>query len=138
MAATSHVREQAVFGAFDGLTIALGLIVGMSGDPHELVKAAVSAGLAELAGMTGGAWLSGSQKAAAVSNGLAALTACVLPALPFLVAHGAAAVVSSLLLVVCSGVLIAEERPETGMRSIVQTFGVLMAAAILCFVAGAV
>jgi VIT1/CCC1 family predicted Fe2+/Mn2+ transporter len=134
----TDVQRQAVFGGFDGLTIALGLIAGMAGEPHALIRAAVSAGLAESAGMTGGAWLSGSQKAAAVTNGVAALMACVLPVLPFLVAHGAVAVVSSLVLVVCSGCLIAYARPETGVRSYVQTFGVLLAAALLCLAAGAV
>jgi uncharacterized membrane protein len=43
-----------VFGAADGLTVALGLVGSLPRQPAALVHAAFGAGLAELVGMTGG------------------------------------------------------------------------------------
>lgn len=135
----NKVRNQAVFGGADGLTTALGLIVAMAAMPHELWRAALAAGIAGFAGMTGGAWLSGQSKLAALANGMAALAACAVPALPYLFLSRAVAIPVSLWVVVGAALLIGWLRPDAdGWRGYAQTFGVLMVAATLCYIAGVV
>ena len=131
------LRKQAVFGAADGVTIALGLVVSVSGHPDALVHAAIGAGLAELVGMTAGAWLSDSGEGfrPALANGAAAFLACALPAVPYLLAHGLVALLSSLLVVAVIAGVISWLRPEKGALAIVQTFGILLLAALLCWAA---
>lgn len=137
MTARSALARQVTFGAADGVVIAVGLIVSLTGDPRALVRAAAAAGLAELVGMTAGEWLSdsGSGFRAALANGGAAFAACVVPAVPYMAAGGDAALIPSLLLVAAVGGVIAWLRPEKGALAIAQTFGVLVAAAVLCLTA---
>jgi VIT1/CCC1 family predicted Fe2+/Mn2+ transporter len=133
----AEVRRQAVFGGADGLVLALGFVVSFAGQPHAVVRAAVAAGLAEFTGMTAGAWLSdsGSGLRPALANGGAALAACVLPALPYVAAAGPGALAVSLVLVAAIAAVIARLRPEKGLLAVVQTFGVLLTAAALCWAA---
>lgn len=130
-------RAPVIMGGSDGLTIALGLIVSLSGQPHALIRAAVAAGVAELTGMTAGQWLSDSMSgfAPALANGAGALLACVLPAVPYVILRGSAALVTSLWLVLVVGAAIALLRPERGFLAVAQTFGVLVVAAGLCYAA---
>ena len=122
-------------GSADGLVLAIGLVVSLSGQPHALVKAAVAAGVAELVGMSAGCYLSeaGSGLLPALANGTGALAACVIPALPYLLLSGAVALVTSLWLVLIVAGVIAWLRPERTVRAVVQTFGILIAAAGLCY-----
>lgn len=131
--ASDSPRAQAVFGGADGCTIAVGLIVSLHDHPRAMFAAAAGAGLAELAGMTGGAWLAGHGKIPALANGTAAAAACMLPAVPYLLAAGRLALAASVLLAVLAGAVIAWLRPERGWRAVAQTFGVLAAAAALCW-----
>jgi hypothetical protein len=136
----SLFRQQAVFGAADGVTIALGLLVTLTGEPHALVRAAVGAGVAELVGMTAGAWLS-DEKAGflpALANGTAALLACLVPALPYLAGSGWAPVAASVVLVGAVAGAVALLRPERGALAFVQTFGILAVAALACAAASAI
>jgi hypothetical protein len=130
-------RRQAVFGGADGLVLALGLIAGLTRSPGALFHAAVSAGLAELVGMTAGAWLSdrGAGILAALASGGGALAACVVPAVPYAVTTGAAALIPSLALTAAVAGVIARLRPERGLLAAAQTFGVLVTAAALCYAA---
>ncbi len=127
------IRQPVTFGAADGITVLLGLLVSLAGQPHALVKAAVGAGLAELVGMTAGQWLSDGDSGfrAALANGGAACAACITPALPFLAAAGPLAMGTSLALVVLTAAGITYLRPEHGLRAGAQTFGILAAAAAL-------
>lgn len=133
-------RQPVTFGAADGVTVVLGLLVSLTGQPHALVKAAVGAGVAELVGMTAGAWLSDEQAGfpAALANGTAALAACVVPALPYLAASGWAAVAGSVALVAMVASGISVMRPEKGLLAFVTTFGILAVAAALCAAASAI
>jgi hypothetical protein len=130
-----QASRQAVFGGADGLTLALGLIVSLSGQPHAIVRAAAGAGLAEFVGMTAGAWLSDASSGfmPALANGGAALLACVIPAMPYVLATGAAALIASLMLVAAVAGVISWLRPERGILAVAQTYGILLAAAALCF-----
>jgi hypothetical protein len=123
-----------VFGAADGVTIALGLIVSVTGMPHALFHAALGAGLAELVGMTAGQWLSDKESGfwVALANGGAACAACILPAVPYLAGSGPLIITASLALVALVAGVISALRPEGGIAGIVQTYGVLLAAAGLC------
>jgi hypothetical protein len=129
------VSSQATFGLADGVVIALGLVVSLAGQRHAVVHAALGAGLAELVGMTAGAWLSdsGSGFRPALANGGAAFAACVIPAIPYAVGGGAGALAVSLALVAAVAAVIAWLRPEKGVLALVQTYGVLLAAAALCW-----
>lgn len=131
-------EKQAIFGGSDGIVLAVGFVAALDGQPHALVRAATAAGLAELVGMTAGSWLSDSGGGfwPALANGGAALAACVLPALPYAVTSGSAALAASLVLVVAVAAVIAQLRPEKGLLAYVQTFGVLAVAAGLCYAAG--
>lgn len=130
-------RGPLVLGSADGLTLILGLICGLARDPHALVHAAVSGGLAELAGMTAALWLSddGSGFVPALGCGVATLAACAVPAAPYLIASGAAALIPSLLLVAVIAGVVARLRPERGVLAVAETYGVLVCAALLCFAA---
>ena len=132
------LRKQATFGGADGLVLALGLVVSLTGHPNALVHAAIGAGLAEFVGMSAGCYLSdaGGGYWAALANGGAALLACVIPAVPYIPAHGMAALLPSLALVAVVAGVISWLRPEKGLLAMVQTFGVLVAAAGLCYAAG--
>jgi hypothetical protein len=134
------LRQQAVFGGSDGVTIALGLLVSLTGQPHAMVRAALAAGLAELVGMTAGQWLSDGESGfgAAAMNGGAAFAACVVPALPYLAASGPVALATSLVLVAAVAGVISILRPEKGLLALVQTYGILLVAAVVCAAASAV
>lgn len=131
------LKSAATFGAADGVTLVLGLLVSLSGQPHALFRAALGAALAELVGMTAGAWLSDEKAglAPALANGGAAFAACVAPAVPYLLASGITAMVSSLALVAGVASVIAVLRPEKGLLAWAQTFAILIAAALLCLAA---
>jgi hypothetical protein len=132
------LKCESVFGGADGVTIALGLIVSLIGQRHALWHAATGAGLAELVGMTAGKWLSDAECGLplALANGGAACLACVIPAVPSLVAGGAAALAAEIVLVAGIAAVISWLRPERGILAVVQTYGVLVVAAVLCTAAG--
>ncbi len=132
-------KRQATFGAADGVTIVLGLLVTLTGQPHALFRAALGAGLAELVGMTAGQWLSDGDSGfwAALTNGGAAFAACLIPALPMLAGGGIGPGVTAVVLVAVVAAVISWLRPEKGILAVVQTYGILLAAAGLCAAAGA-
>ncbi|HEV2258594.1 MAG TPA: hypothetical protein VGS06_36195 [Streptosporangiaceae bacterium] len=134
------LKAPVTFGSADGLTVVMGLIVTLAGEHHALWRAAVGAGLAELVGMTAGQWLSDGDGGfrAALANGSAAAAACIIPALPYAAAGGLAALLSSLTLVTGVAAAISWLRPERGILAVVQTYGVLIAAAALCTAAAAI
>lgn len=131
--AVSILRRQAVFGGADGLVLVVGLIVALQAHPVYLVHSAFAGGAAELVGMTAGAWLSESRAGflPALANGAASLAACVLPAVPWLLAGGTAAASASLAVVAGEAAVIAWLRPERGWRAVLTTCGVLAGAAAL-------
>ena len=59
--------------------------------------------------------------------------ACVIPVVPYAFAHGWPALSASLVLVCAVGAAVSWLRPERGWLAVVETYGVLMAAAVLCF-----
>ena len=134
MTGLRKLRAPVTFGAADGVVIILGLVVSLTGQPHALFHAALGAGLAELVGMTAGQWLSDGDGGfrPALANGAAACAACIVPALPYLAASETVAMALSLVLVAAVAALISWLRPERGILAVVQTYGILLAAAVLC------
>jgi hypothetical protein len=132
------VKKQLVFGAADGVAAVIGL-VALTGQPHALVKAAIGVGLAELVGMTAGAWLSADEAETgfwhALANGTAAFTCVTLPAFPFLFLHGWEAVAAALGVIVAIGAGITLMRSERGWAAVAKTYGVLLVAAVVCVAA---
>ena len=123
----------------DGVAIILGLLVTLAGQPHALFRGALGAGLAELVGMTAGQWLSDGESGfwAALTNGSAAFAACFIPALPALAGDGIGVGAAAIALVAVVAAVISWLRPEKGILAVVQTYGILLAAAGLCAAAGA-
>ena len=136
---TRLFKRQAVFGMSDGVAIILGLLVTLTGQPHALFRAALGASLAELVGMTAGQWLSDEESGfgAALVNGGAACAACLIPALPALAGGGIGVGAAAIILVAAVAAVISWLRPEKGILAVVQTYGILLAAAGLCAAAGA-
>lgn len=127
----------ALFGAVDGLTVFLGVMLPLIGRPRELVLAAVGAALAEAVGMAGGEWLSDSDSGwrEAAVIGAATSLASILPALPFALLEGAAErwTAGAVLLVEAAGIAVARryvQRKRWG-RALGETFGVLIVVAIV-------
>jgi hypothetical protein len=133
----SLARKQAVFGGADGIVLGIGFVASYATQPHGIVKAALTAGLAELAGMTEGSWLSdsGAGFVPALGNGGAAFAACFIPAIPYLLTTGAVALTAAAVLVLAVAGVIAWLRPERGVLALVQTFGTLALAALFCWAA---
>lgn len=133
---SSSYRQQAVFGTVDGVTSVLGLLVTLTDQPHALVKASIGVGLAELVGMTAGAWLSADEDHTeflpAFTNGIAACAAILLPAVPYLFLHGWTAIVVAILCIVLIAGAISWARPEKGFVAVIKTYGVLIVAAAIC------
>lgn len=129
-------RAPIIFGAVDGLTVILGLIAGLvvSGQSSAAVwHSALGGGLAELVGMAAGQRQSAPEDgiADAVACGAASGLGCIVPAAPYLVASGVAALVPALLLVVAVAGLVTWLRPQKGWGAVAETYGVLVGAAVL-------
>ncbi len=128
-------RKQGIFGVFDGLASALGVIVATAatGNAHTVVVAAVALAVGAAVSMAAGEWLSdasGSGHRAAVM-GSATLAGSILPAVPFFAMTGAPAFLACGVVTILLAALIAQARPGGALRSYSVTFAVLGVAASL-------
>lgn len=124
----------AVFGAFDGLTSSLGVLLALASHPHLVLPAAVGVGTAEMVGMAAGQWQSDSDDGlgAAVVIGVATGAGCVLPAVPFAVLSSGPASVASAVLVLAVTAAIARLRADRGrVRAAVESYAILAATAVV-------
>ncbi len=128
---TTADRAQAIFGGFDGVVSAVGVVAPLiiaGASATAIVVAAVGLSINSAWSMGSGQYISDPQRRLrlAVVMGLATLAFSLLPALPFLL--GGSRVVSSTIGVVLTlgtGVLIAELRPGGRRASYLLTFAVL-------------
>jgi hypothetical protein len=133
-------RGATVFGAADGLTLILGLVLGLavSSQPGLSVwHAALSGGLAEFGGMALGQYWADPKrdKVAALCNGLAACVVVVACGVPFAcMARGPATGIAGIMIVLF-GLAVTWLRAETGWSALFKTFALLAAAAALSVVA---
>lgn len=123
----------AVFGAFDGLTSSLGVLLGLAAHPHLVLPAAIGVGAAEMVGMAAGQWQSDSDDGlgAALVIGASTGAGCVLPAIPFALLHpGAAAIVSAVLvLAVTAGIARLRAGRRGRRRAVIESYLILAATA---------
>jgi VIT1/CCC1 family predicted Fe2+/Mn2+ transporter len=135
-------RSPMILGLVDGVGVVLGLILALvisHQSTGAVWHAALAGGNAELVSMFAAQWLAtgGGRKqlSGAVACGVASWAGCVLPALPYLIGGGRAAMLAaSVGLIVLSAGFVSWLRPEHGTRAVLQTFGVLAAVAGLCAV----
>jgi VIT1/CCC1 family predicted Fe2+/Mn2+ transporter len=130
-------RLAVVLGICDGLTIVLGLLIGLHAQSGAIFHAALSAGIAELVGVGAALWLASVRSLgnflASAACGIATLLACVLPALPYIFSRGPTALGVSLGLCVMIAGGVTWLRSEKGWLAAGETFGVLFLAALLCY-----
>jgi VIT1/CCC1 family predicted Fe2+/Mn2+ transporter len=130
-----------VFGFADGVVCAMGIVCGLvitHQSPRAIWAAALSAGLAEFAGMTAGQYQSAPEdgKLAALICGLAALLGAVMPGVPYLFTRGLAAIVLAVAIasVLCG--LIAWIQPGRTWKNFAISYGITAAAVGLCLLGG--
>ena len=141
MNTTGDAGRLAVFGGVDGLTMFLGLTVGLvvSRQGSAAVwHAALGASAGELIGMTSGQWLSDKASGfkVALACGAAGAAACAVPAIPFLVSGGIPARISALIIAAVVAGVISWLRPERGVAAVAITYGILAGAGVLSGLTG--
>jgi hypothetical protein len=120
----------AVFGAFDGATSLVGVLLTLTGHPGQVMAAAVGLAVASGIGMAAGSWLSADEGGAleATVIGLATAAGTLLPALPYLALRGGPAMLASVLVLLALGAVITAVRARTEplWRAAAKTYGVLI------------
>ena len=129
----------AVFGASDGATSLVGVLLTLTGHPQQIVPAALGLAVAGGVGMAAGSWLSrdsGAGLAASGVIGVATAVGTLLPALPYALWSGGTAMAASGGVLVALGTVITavRARTEPWWRSAAETYGVLLA---VCVAVGA-
>lgn len=127
-------RVAAILGAADGLGLAISLIAGRNAG---LFHALLDDGIGELVSMGAAVYLSAKKRELipAVLCGLATCLACVLPGIPYLVSSGVVAVISAGVIAFGLATVVCRLRPEKGWIAMVETYGVISTAGIICFAA---
>lgn len=127
----------ALFGAVDGLTVVLGVMLPLLHRPSALILAGVGAAVAEAVGMAAGSWLSQDTDtgwAAAIVIGLATSVVSLIPLIPYMLLSGAIAVVLAFALIVAVSGAIAVARHyvqgRSWPRALGETYGILAIVAI--------
>ena len=124
------VLRPAVFGSFDGVTSAIGVILALSSAPHSMLLAALGVGISGSVGMAAGEWQSESSHGflASAVMGLATGTGTLLPVVPFLLCSGVSAVVLSVLITALAVAGIAKLRMtenKSYKRAALESYGIL-------------
>lgn len=135
-------RRLALFGSVDGLTMFLGLVLGLVVSRQSNAAAwhaALGGAMGELVGMATGQYMS--DRAAglkpALACGLAGAAACALPGLPYIMLSSrlAAGLAAGAIAMAVAGV-VAWQRPERGWAAVLTTYGVLAGAGLLSGLTG--
>lgn len=134
----SRQRIAIILGSADGLGLSVSEIASLLHHQPAIFHAGLGAGLGELVSMFAALWLATdpAEEAGfwpAVACGIASLLGCLLPVLPYAVATGSGALIAAGLIAVVVGGAISWLRPERGLLAIAETYGVLVAAGLLCW-----
>jgi VIT1/CCC1 family predicted Fe2+/Mn2+ transporter len=110
--ADSKLISTAIFGSFDGMTSAMGIMLPLLSSPHELLLGALGVGIASTIGMGLGEWQSDSSSGwkPAVAMAVASGAGVLIPVIPFLFLSGSAALLVSIAIVISVTAFIAKER----------------------------
>lgn len=103
---SSKLVSTAVFGSFDGMTSAMGVILALLASPHALLLGALGIGIAAVTGMGLGEWQSDSSSGwrAPVVMAVASGTGVLLPVIPFLFFTGwPALLLSAAIIIIVTG-----------------------------------
>lgn len=121
--------ETAVFGSFDGLISAIGVIVALGAmNQNALLVAIAGLAVASGVGMAAGEWLSSTKCsiANALVMGIATIAGTIAPAIPFFIFPIVIATLVSVVIAIGLGVAIAKYRsPDRGNRAYVETMSIL-------------
>lgn len=124
----------AVFGAFDGSTSVIGVLLTLTGHPAQVLPTAFGLAVAGGVGMAAGQWLSQDTDAGladAIVIGAATAIGTVLPAVPYALLGGTAAIAASAVVLILLGTVItavrAHDPDRTWARAAAETYGVLLA-----------
>ena len=128
---TRSLARPAVLGGFDGTASLLGVIVFLLATHPALVfPTALSGAVSSALSMGAGWWLSDENRdgfAGSAVMGAATFTGALLPALPFALSHGPAAVAESGVLCAGIAVVVACLRPSRGLGlAMAETLGLLV------------
>lgn len=122
--------KNAIFGLFDGLTVVLGVIIGLYPHHPDLIfKSALCVGVAEALGMGAAEWLSETKSGihGPLTIGISTLLGTALPALPFLfLSKGTSALIASTIFLIAA-IVIATARAQDRkfVRSGIETVLIL-------------
>lgn len=122
--------KNAIFGLFDGLTVVLGVIIGLySHHPDLIFKTALGVGTAEALGMGAAEWLSETKSGlrGPIVIGLSTLVGTILPASCFLLFSASIAAWLSASIFLASAIAIAMARMQEKkfVRSAIESVGIL-------------
>lgn len=108
----SKLISTAVFGSFDGMTSAMGVILALLATPHALLLGALGIGIAAIIGMGLGEWQSDSSSGwkAPLVMAVASGTGVLIPVIPFLFLTGWPAVMISAAIIIVATAFIAKVR----------------------------
>lgn len=124
-----------VFGTFDGLTSAVGLVFAAIITSADVVAVSFALAISAAVSMAAGEWLSDDQPKnkgrRALVMGVATFVGSLAPAIWFMFGVGSLSIALATLTVICLGVVIAELRPGARKPSYLKTFGVLAIASVL-------
>jgi VIT1/CCC1 family predicted Fe2+/Mn2+ transporter len=115
-------------GLADGMMSLLGVVLFLLGHQSLIFPAALSGGISSALSMAGGEWLSDSENGlgASLVMGLATGLGAILPAVPYAIMQGPAAVASSVMICACIGTVVAFLRDNRGPGlALLEVFGVL-------------
>lgn len=129
-----NLTQPAVFGAFDGATSVVGVMLTLNNHASLVMPTSVGVAAAGGVGMAAGSWLSQDDEtsnAEALVIGVATAIGTILPVLPYLFTSGALAVTLSGVILTLLGAAITVVRSRVGSHSLlkaaVETYGVLIA-----------
>lgn len=135
----AKLAKPAVFGAFDGCSSLLGVVLYLLGHKNLIFPAALSGAISSALSMGAGEWLSDSDSGLGGAGVMAAATfaGAILPAVPFAFSAGATAITACVVIAAGIGVMVAFMR---GSRSrplaLAETLGLLAAIFAVCLLCG--
>jgi hypothetical protein len=135
------LTQSATFGAFDGASSLLGVILYLLGHQHLIFPAALSGAISSALSMGAGEWLSDNDCGLGAAGVMAASTfaGALAPAVPFAFFTGPPAIAASVTIAVCIGIAVAFMRTgRSRPRALLETLGLLAVIFGVCLALGLV
>lgn len=127
------LTNRAIFGSFDGLVCAIGVIISLLATQRQIFTGGVGVGLAETVGMAAAEWQSDSENGLGPSLviGATAGGAAIVPTVPYAVGSGTAALVTStaVLALIVGAISFARIEKRGTMRAFIESFAIALVAA---------